>query len=142
MLLLFTQLSCQKSDIELTSNYETYVPSFTEKVQYKLQYGKWTYTIGTNLTLNKDATFDMTTCGNYIKGNWHIYADTLFLQYQDMSYRIDSLNYIKEWKDRLNTKHKIAYYLIKDKYLERGFIDAKNRYVLTKLVQVKTAENQ
>lgn len=128
---------CAKSDEGLGSNYATENPTFIEKVNYTLEYGKWTWTIGNKLTLNKDSTFEMSTCANYIKGRWYPKADTLFLHYQEMTYRIDSLNYIKEWKDKLSVNGKITYYLIKGEHLERVFMDAKKRYVITKLGEMK-----
>lgn len=145
MILLLIIFSCAKSDIEYESHYQSVSPTFIEKVNYTLKYGKfgkWTWTIGSKLTLNKDSTFYMTTCANHINGQWYSKSDTLFLRYQEMSYKIDSFNYVKEWKEKLDVKGKVTYYLKKGDYLERAYTDTQNRYMVIKLGVVKTGSNQ
>lgn len=134
--LLLTLFSCAKSDLKLANYYTSYSPSFFEKVKQTLKYGKCTWSFGTQLTLNKDSTFEMETCANCITGQWYANSDTLFLRFQKASYKTDSLNYVKEWQEKCNVDGKTIYYLINGKYLEQGFKNEENPYTLSKLAQV------
>jgi hypothetical protein len=138
---LLTLFSCTKSDYELVGTYKTHTPSFFEKVSNTLKYGKWTWTMGNELSLNKDSTFVMTTCGNISKGKWYANTGTIFLTYQESHYRIDSLNYIKEWKEKLLVKEKTIVYRKQGENLETDFKD-KKKIVLIQLDKVKSVENQ
>lgn len=141
VLTLLTLFGCKKSDYELVGTYKTHTPSFFEKVNNRLKYGKWTWAMGNELSLNKDSTFVMSTCGNISKGKWFANADTLFLTYQESRYKIDSLNYIKEWKERLLAKEQTIFYEIKGGNIERGYKGQKE-FVLWQLDKVKAFENQ
>jgi hypothetical protein len=128
--------SCAKSDRKLaTYYYVSHSPTFAEKVNNTLRHGRWSWTLGTELTLNRDSTFVMTTCANHITGDWYANADTLFLRYRDVCYVIDSLNYSKEGQEKPSICGKIVYLLRNRQYLERASVDSDNRYVITRLVE-------
>ncbi len=114
-----TTLNCTQSNI-VAHQYKSQAPSFVEKVTNVLKYGtKWRWAGGSTLTLNPDSTFDMTTCGNYIKGKWNATTDSLFLTHLQSKYRIDSFNHIPAWKAKLTGHPFVETYCIKGKYLER-----------------------
>jgi hypothetical protein len=136
---LLSLFSCTKPDHELVGTYKSHTPSFFEKVNNTLKYGRWSWSVKNELSLNKDSTFVMTTCGNISKGKWYANTDTLFLTYQESRYRKDSLNYIKEWKEKLLVKEQIIVYEIKGENLEHGYKD-KKQFVLLQLDKVKAVE--
>jgi hypothetical protein len=133
----FAILSCSKPNVELAHQYKSQVPSFVEKVANVLQYGKnWGWAVGSSLTLNQDSTFDMTTCGNYIKGKWNIKTDSLFLTHQQSRYRIDSFNHIPAWKAKLTGYPFVETYCVKGNYLERtASVDSHRSWMLIKMVK-------
>ncbi|MBL0135945.1 MAG: hypothetical protein IPP79_19185 [Chitinophagaceae bacterium] len=49
------------------------------------------YIVGSEITLNRDSSFEYSTCGNIIKGTWSSDADSVYFSIITNEYRTDSL---------------------------------------------------
>jgi hypothetical protein len=80
--------------------YKSIRPNLSENVGLYFQ-GVTGVVVGSEVILYPDSTFQYTTCGNILKGNWNFDDKTLYLTTTSNKYRIDSLNYNPEWSSLL-----------------------------------------
>lgn len=94
-LLAVTIISCSSSDSNkpITGEYKSDSPA--KALQY---ISSKTYVTGSSLNLLKNNQFEIQTCGNIGKGNWKVTGDSLYLYYEEMRLKIDSLNYDPKYK--------------------------------------------
>lgn len=79
------------------------------------------YALGNTLILNKDSTYNKTTCAMFVNGRWFINKDTLFLKEETKIFKIDSLNSSAEYLKYLKTSNKFDYYIISRNHLTKKF---------------------
>ena len=94
-LLFFLIISCGSSDSKntITGQYKSDSPPLV------LQYlSSESYITGNSLILLENNQFEIQTCGNIGKGNWKVTGDSLYLYYEEMRLKIDSLNYDPKYK--------------------------------------------
>jgi hypothetical protein len=76
----------------LVGKYQSHEPNLISKAWKYLFAGyKGGFITGTELNLNSDSTFHMTTCGNILTGERTFYNDTLRLTYLSNQFKNDSL---------------------------------------------------
>ncbi len=97
LLIAFGCISLKEKDV--VGIYESKKYNRFEKVLIYLKYDGLVY--GTKLKINKDSSFVMQTCGNYIEGKWNLKNDSIYLKVETNIYRSDSLNSILERKEKL-----------------------------------------
>ena len=73
-----------------TGTYTSYRPNLIEKILSPFQ--NTSYSIGTEININKDSTFILTSCANIMAGKWKLQDDTLFLFVEKNRWQNDSLN--------------------------------------------------
>jgi hypothetical protein len=91
------------------------------------------YFVGSELTINRDFSFDYNTCGNVMNGKWFLRNDSIFLNVTSDRWRIDSLNvqgYKGTWP-KIPTKP-IGFKIIND-YLENVHHLKNGKKVIEKL---------
>lgn len=92
-LLLFLLVSLGSSGYgqELVGTYESENPGLIKKGWLYFVGGYKGLLAGTELQLQADSSFQMTTCANLLTGHWYASQDTLYLEYETNRWRIDSL---------------------------------------------------
>ncbi len=87
-------LSCSEKSIgALHGTYISKEYDFVSKVL--MQFEKKTYILHSKLVLNIDSSYNLTTCGNFIKGKWHVKQDSLFLICLENNFINDSINILR-----------------------------------------------
>jgi hypothetical protein len=76
----------------LCGTYKCIRPSFLQEMRLNMKGIKGGAIAGSEVILNPDSTFQYTTCGNILKGNWKIENKTVYLICISNKYLIDSLN--------------------------------------------------
>ncbi|MCZ4408877.1 hypothetical protein O3Q51_08665 [Cryomorphaceae bacterium 1068] len=84
--------ACTFQQTEVAGTYKTEDPNLIKKGWKYVFEGYEGFTTGTELELNTDSTFYMTTCANIITGTWHHTDDSLYLRYQTNRWKNDSLH--------------------------------------------------
>ena len=79
------------------------------------------FIFGTELTLNSDSTFQMSTCSVIQTGNWNVASDSLYLIVMTRKSRGDSIDFKGELYDWLKKPCKSVVYKIDDEELYRIF---------------------
>ena len=74
-----------------TGLYKSKKPGRLEWINLRMQ-GVKNYSIGSELTLNPDSTYDMLMCSAVSKGRWHTDSSKLYLREEHLNWRSDSLN--------------------------------------------------
>jgi len=74
--------------------YKNNRPSKIEQSFFLLN-GTKSYTLGNILEIKNDSIFELTTCGNIMKGKWKTMDDSVFLYVESNKWRKDSLNKLK-----------------------------------------------
>jgi hypothetical protein len=127
-------IGCQRKNLDLVGEYKIYKPSYTDKIFRYFKYNGWT--VGTELKLKKDSTFEMTNCSMFIKGKWTNNSDSLFLKIESKKFRIDSLNNSPKWKNWLEIGKGLYPYKIDGKFLECEKKDSTGNLSLEKLEKI------
>ncbi|SCX18935.1 hypothetical protein [Flavobacterium saliperosum] len=133
IIITFT-IGCQKKDLYLVGEYKIYKPSYTDKIYRYFKYDSWT--VGTELNLKKDSTFEMKNCSMFMKGKWTNNSDSLFLKIESKKFRIDSLNNSPKWKNWLAIGEGIYTFKIDGKFLENEKKYSSGKLSLEKLEKI------
>ncbi|MCF8370322.1 MAG: hypothetical protein K9H64_01785 [Bacteroidales bacterium] len=80
--------ACAKQ-VEVVGTYHSAKPGYFTYHRYKLK--GYRYFSGLELVIKDDSTFQMTTCGNIMAGNWFCKDDSLYIITKTNRWRNDSL---------------------------------------------------
>jgi len=136
-LLLF--MGCNNSSNEVEGYYEIDTYNLKDKIVFGLLNG-YSFAYGSTLQVNKDSTFEYTTCANIMNGKWHIDEDSIVLNVVNNRWKIDSLN--TNCSD--NIYNDIAFGIIKFKTEKSAIhniykvdVDGEKELMVEKLYKVK-----
>lgn len=76
---------------QLSGTYKSEVPGRVQKLFNYYFKGYTTYAVGSELTLESDSDFILTTCAHIAEGNWYRLKDSVFLHYESKRWRNDSI---------------------------------------------------
>ena len=93
LILIFLTAGCTKPEVSLIGQYESEGISFLEKPSFFFS-GFYGYSMGAELSLHPDFSFEYSTCANLMTGSWKASKDSLFLYVEENRYQIDSLNQV------------------------------------------------
>jgi len=95
LLLILLVVSCSgtKNSTDISGTYTSDMPGAAEQFL-----SDKSYTTGDILELHKDSTYIFTTCAQIYHGNWKVSKDSLYLYCNNVSFKIDSLNTMEQYK--------------------------------------------
>lgn len=138
MLYLFLVIfSFKKSNIEYSGTYESVEYNTVERGLLFVKNQK--YSVGNQLVLKKDSTFEYTTCTIFSNGVWDVNQDTVLLNYHIKRYRNDSLQKAGWNGVKLNTPNEPDIFISKNNTLSQESViehNGKNYNFLIQLSKV------
>lgn len=106
--------SCTNVESQEKSIFGKYTSIKMSKIQrLVLSASNFEYTSGSSLTLNLDSTFVYETCAQIGNGVWYAKNDSIYLFCQNVRYKIDSFNYLPQYKKGTQCSEKPTIYKIK-----------------------------
>ncbi len=110
--IIFLFSACSSYGQELVGTYQSERPNLLKMTWKYVVEGYDHFFVGSELTLKRDSSFQMVTCGNIMTGKWYAENDTLYLKHETNRWRNDSLHqhgFNGEWPKSVKFTQKVTY---------------------------------